>query len=206
MDDARHDEPGTLFRTRESLLLRLKHDGDEAAWQEFHSIYGRLIFGYSLHFNIGYAEAEDIVQEVCIKVFRQIGRFEYSPDRGRFRGWLKTITHNTVIDYLRRRQNRARKAEAYRTHLEINGKAGGADADAIWNREWEKALYETAMERVRERVGEETYRIFRSYVIENEPVRDVARETTLDANAIYAVKHRVMRYIREEVERILKQE
>ena len=41
---------------------------------------------------------------------------------------------------------------------------------------------------------------------ENQSAQDVANETTLDANAIYAVKHRVLKYLREEVETILKNE
>ena len=200
------DEPLTVFETRESLLLRLKEQGNEQDWREFHDIYGRLIFGYCLHFNISYAEAEDIVQEVCVKVFRHIGKFDYSPEKGRFRGWLKTITRNTVTDYLRRRQNRARVAQDYLIHAEMKQETRPEQDEEVWQREWEKALYEAALERVRKRVGEETYRVFHRYVLDNESATDVADETTLDANAIYAVKHRVMRYIREEVERILNNE
>ncbi len=198
------DSSGLLsaYKTRESLLLRLKDERNEDAWREFHSIYGRLIFGYSLHFDISYAEAEDVVQEVCIKVFRQIIRFDYSPERGRFRGWLKTMTRNTVIDYLRRKQTRLKASREFRRDMEQKLKDEAAADDEIWRKEWEKALYETAMERVRERVGEETFRIFKRYVLDRDSAQDVANETSLDANAIYAVKHRVLKYLRNEVEKI----
>ncbi len=192
----------SAYKTRESLLLRLKDERNEDAWREFHSIYGRLIFGYSLHFDISYAEAEDVVQEVCIKVFRQIIRFDYSPERGRFRGWLKTMTRNTVIDYLRRKQTRLKASREFRRDMEQKLKDEAAADDEIWRKEWEKALYETAMERVRERVGEETFRIFKRYVLDRDSAQDVANETSLDANAIYAVKHRVLKYLRNEVEKI----
>lgn len=202
-----HDSSATLsaYHTRESLLLRLKEGASEEAWQDFYEIYGRLIFGYSLHFEISYSEAEDIVQEVCIKVFRQIVRFDYSRERGRFRGWLKTITHNAVIDYLRRKQNRSKTSVEYRKQLEQEEEAAGAD-DAIWRLEWEKAVFETALDRVRERVGEETIRIFQRYVLEARPAAEVADETSLDANAIYAVKHRVLKFVRQEVAGILEDE
>ena len=198
------DSSGLLsaYKTRESLLLRLKDERNEDAWREFHSIYGRLIFGYSLHFDISYAEAEDVVQEVCIKVFRQIIRFDYSPERGRFRGWLKTMTRNTVIDYLRRKQTRLKASREFRRDMEQKLKDEAAADDEIWRKEWEKALYETAMERVRERVGEETFRIFKRYVLDRDSAQDVANETSLDANATYAVKHRVLKYLRNEVEKI----
>ncbi len=202
MKDSDTNELLSAYKTRGSLLLRLKDGQNEKAWCEFHNIYGRLIFGYSLHFDISYAEAEDIVQEVCIKVFRQIARFDYSPERGRFRGWLKTMTRNTVIDYLRRKQTRLKASQEFRRDMEQKLKDEAAADDEIWRKEWEKALYETAMERVRKRVGEETFRIFRRYVLERDSAQDVANETTLDANAIYAVKHRVLKYLRNEVEKI----
>ena len=193
----------SAYHTRESLLIRMKQEEDGAAWREFHEIYGRLIFGYSLHYDISHAEAEDIVQEVCIKVFRQIVRFDYSPQRGRFRGWLKTITRNAVVDYLRRKKTRRKTSVEYRRQLE-DGLAVGRDRDdEIWRLEWEKAVFEAALDRVRERVGEETFQVFKRYVLDNQSAAEVSEETTLDANAIYAVKHRVMNFIREEVAIIL---
>ena len=206
MKDSVSSEPLSAYKTRESLLLRLKDGRDEGAWHEFHDIYGRLIFGYTLHFDISYAEAEDIVQEVCIKVFRQIVRFDYSPERGRFRSWLKTITRNAVIDYLRRKQSRQKTSHEFREHMEIELEAEAKVDDEIWSMEWEKAVYENALERVRKRIGEDSFLIFRRYVLEDQSAQNVANETTLDANAIYAVKHRVLKYLREEVETILKNE
>ena len=199
-------DPISLYQTRESLLLRLKDSRDESAWLEFYQIYGRLIFGYALQFNISYAEAEDIVQEVCVKVFRQIIRFDYSPMQGRFLGWLKTITRNAVIDYLRRKQNRTKTSRAFSRHVEATLKSIDAKDEELWRQEWQKALYEVALERVRERVGEETYRVFYEYVLENRSAEDVASEVAMDANAVYAVKHRVLRYLREEVQHILDSE
>lgn len=206
METTQTSEVLSVYQTRESLLIRLKKAGDGEAWREFYEIYGRLIFGYSLHFALSHAEAEDIVQEVCIKVFRQIDRFDYSPQRGRFRGWLKTITRNAVVDYLRRRQTRQKTSKAYRKQLEQEiGDARSRD-DEIWRLEWEKAVFEAALERVRERVDENTLYVFSRYVLDDQSAADVAEETTLDANAIYAVKNRVMKYIREEVAIILEGE
>jgi RNA polymerase sigma factor (sigma-70 family) len=202
MENTETNEPLTACQTSESLLLRLKDGQDGESWREFHAIYGRQIFGYALRFDIGYAEAEDIVQEVCIKVFRQILKFDYSRGRGHFRGWLKTMTRNTVIDYLRRKQSRLEISKEFRKHVEGDLQADAAGDDEIWRQEWEKTVCETALERVRQRVGEETYRIFNLYVLDQKRANDVADETTLDANAVYAVKHRVLKYLREEIEKI----
>jgi len=52
MKDPDSSELLLAYKTRESLLLRLKDRKDEASWCEFHEVYSRLIFGYSLHFDI----------------------------------------------------------------------------------------------------------------------------------------------------------
>ncbi|VGO12080.1 ECF RNA polymerase sigma factor RpoE [Pontiella desulfatans] len=194
------------YQTRESLLLRLKDKADEYAWREFHAIYGRLIFGYSLHYGIGYAEAEDIVQEVCIKVFRQILQFDYAPERGRFRGWLKTITRNTVVDYLRRRRSRTNTSREFRELSELEAESSAEADEELWRMEWRKALYETAMERVRKRVGEQTFRIFNEHVLGQRPADELADDTSMDVGSIYSVKHRVLKYIKQEVKNILENE
>jgi RNA polymerase sigma-70 factor (ECF subfamily) len=207
MSDLTPNELTQAVQTRASLLVRLQDKGDEHSWREFYDIYGRLIFGYTLHFQISYAEAEDIVQEVCVKVFRQIERFDYSPERGRFRGWLKTITRNTVIDYLRRRQRRRNaKQEFHNTReamvLEFEAKVD----DDVWAWEWKKSLYENALERVRARVDPGTFKVFKLYALENVSMDTVMEESGLNANAVYAVKHRILKYIREEVERLQAEE
>jgi len=207
MSNSESSEFTQVVQTRTSLLVRLKDKGDEHSWCEFYNIYGRLIFGYTLHFQISYAEAEDIVQEVCIKVFRQIDRFDYSPERGRFRGWLKTITRNTVIDYLRRRQRRRNAKQEFQNTreamiLEFEAKVD----DDVWAWEWRKSLYENALERVRARVDSDTFRVFKLYALENVSMDTVMEESGLKANAVYAVKHRILKYIREEVERLQSEE
>ena len=193
-------------KTRESLLLRLKDEDNEHAWREFHCIYGRLIFGYSLHYGISYAEAEDIVQEVCVKVFRRIIKFEYSPAKGRFRGWLKTVTRNTVVDYLRRKQSRRNKTVEFREMKQLELMDDKDVDEELWQLEWRKALYEAAMERVRQRVGEETLKTFNEYVLGQRSAEEIAAGADMKTTSIYSIKNRVLKYIKEEVEKLLEDE
>lgn len=195
----------TVFQTRQSLLLQLKENGDDEVWREFYAIYGRMIFGYALRFRLSHSEAEDVVQEVCVKLFRQILSFDYSPELGHFRGWLKTITKHAVIDYIRRKTRRSDKAEAYREHAEVIGEEKRDKAEELWLREWEKAVMDAALRRVYARVGAQSQRIFHLFVVENRPAAEVGETVGVEANAVYACKHRLLKLIREEVE-ILKEE
>ena len=87
------------LRTRASLLARLKGADSEPAWDEFYDMYWRAIYGYALHFGVHPQHAGDIVQEVFVKIFRNMPSFEYDRTRGRFLTWVKTVTRNTVMDH-----------------------------------------------------------------------------------------------------------
>lgn len=190
----------SAYQTRSSLLLRLKEQGDEETWREFHSIYGRMIFGYAVQRGLSHAEAEDVVQNVCVKLFRHILSFNYSSDLGMFRGWLKTVTNNAVFDYVRRRERRAGLFEGYRDHAKILHEERQAADDDVWRVEWEKAILETALQRVYGRINENSRQAFHLFAVENLPADEVAEKIGMEANAVYACKHRVLKLVREEVE------
>ncbi|VGO11626.1 ECF RNA polymerase sigma factor SigE [Pontiella desulfatans] len=195
----------SAYRTRSSLLLRLKEQGDEETWREFYNIYGRMIFGYALRHGLSHAEAEDVVQNVCVKLFRHIFSFNYSTELGSFRGWLKTVTKNAVFDYLRRRSRRAGLFEGYRDHAAVMHEEKRAVDDSVWDAEWEKAVLEAALQRVYGRINEQSRKAFQLFAVENLSAGEVAERLDMEANAVYACKHRVLKLVREEVE-ILKDE
>lgn len=199
MNDTDSSELLSAYKTRKSLLLRLKDSSNEASWHEFYAIYGRMIFGYALRYRLSHAEAEDIVQDVCVKLFRQILVFEYSPDQGHFRGWLKTVTKHTVIDFIRRKERRSNHLGNYRNHAEIIHEETTAKDDALWQREWEKALLDAALQRVYSRISDHCRKVFHLFVVEDIPANEVGLQLGIEANAVYACKHRILRMIREEV-------
>ena len=62
------------------------------------------------------SEADDVLHEVCLKVW--VGRFAFDPHRAGAKTWVWTIARNTGIDALRRR-GRARSLDAGRVPLEV---------------------------------------------------------------------------------------
>jgi RNA polymerase sigma-70 factor (ECF subfamily) len=95
--------------TTEDLLPRCRN-GDEAAWRELVSLYTRKVFGLAYRFTGRADEAEDLTQEIFIKVYRTLDRYREAD--GAFPGWLMTVARNHAIDnYRRRRQDLLRRAE-----------------------------------------------------------------------------------------------
>lgn len=91
------------------LLLRCR-EGDEASWRELVARHARKVFGLAYRFTGRVDEAEDLTQEVFIKVYQTLER--YDAGVGSFGSWLMAVARNQSIDRYRRcRQEHQRRVE-----------------------------------------------------------------------------------------------
>ncbi len=74
--------------------------GDLDALAKLVEHYRRPLYGYILNMTEGNDDAEEIFQEVWLRVIRRARFFK----KGNFPGWLFRIAHNLVIDRARRRR------------------------------------------------------------------------------------------------------
>jgi RNA polymerase sigma factor (sigma-70 family) len=84
--------------------------GDEAAWRELVTLHTRRVFGIAYRFVGRVDEAEDLTQDIFVKVFQSLDRYRESD--GAFGTWVGTVARNHAIDnYRRRREERTRRIE-----------------------------------------------------------------------------------------------
>jgi len=191
--------------TRKSLLSRLKNWDDQSGWKEFFDTYWRLIYRTAWKSGLTDAEAQDVVQEVVISVCKKIGDLKYDPALGSFKGWLLTLTRWRIVDEFRKRDRAA-------IHPAIKGAArtttdamasipdpNGFDLDSVWREEWEKAMVEAALTRVRTRVSPKQYQIFDAYAVKGWSARRVAETLGIGTGQVYLAKHRVGALVRKEL-------
>jgi RNA polymerase sigma-70 factor (ECF subfamily) len=80
--------------------------GDEAAWEDLVKMHTRRVYGICYRFTGKDSEAQDLTQDVFLRVFRTIGSFRSG--EGSFLVWLTRLTRNLLIDHYRRtKQERA---------------------------------------------------------------------------------------------------
>jgi RNA polymerase sigma factor (sigma-70 family) len=93
--------------THASLLddIRADRRRDEV-WAVFDARYHGVILGWCVRRGLSLDEAEDLTQDVMLKLFQQLPWYTHDPDRGRFRNWLKTVVNNAIIDFWRLRERR----------------------------------------------------------------------------------------------------
>lgn len=84
------------------LMLRVRDD-DEAAFAELVELYHQRLVTVMQHLVGRGDEAEDLAQEVFLRVFRS--RKKYHP-RAKFSTWLFTIANNLALNHLRNRQRK----------------------------------------------------------------------------------------------------
>jgi RNA polymerase sigma-70 factor (ECF subfamily) len=85
--------------------IQLAAAGDQAAWDTIVQTYWRKVFNVAYRFVGTYDEAEDLTQEIFLKVFRSLGTFDR---RANFQTWLISVSRNLCIDrYRSGRRDRA---------------------------------------------------------------------------------------------------
>jgi RNA polymerase sigma-70 factor (ECF subfamily) len=91
----------------DSELVERCRRGDELAWRELVERHARRVFGVAYRFAGRVDEAEDLTQDVFVKVYQSLGRYE--PAQGAFASWLTTVARNQAIDHYRRRREEHRR-------------------------------------------------------------------------------------------------
>src|SRR5262245_26667042 len=89
--------------TRPSLIVRLQGGDDQAAWQEFASLYRPVILRLAKQRGLQHDDAEDVAQGVLLAISKCIADWQPDPDRARFRTWLHRVVRNATINAIVRR-------------------------------------------------------------------------------------------------------
>jgi RNA polymerase sigma-70 factor, ECF subfamily len=118
--------------------------GDEAAWEELVRTHTRKVYALCYRFTNQGSEAQDLTQEVFLRVFRTLKTFRSV--EGSFATWLTRVTRNLLIDHYRRtRQDRVTDSiEEQLPMLEEEGASAAVRPDhAVAGREASEILQAT---------------------------------------------------------------
>ena len=83
-----------------AMLVRRCVAGDVVACEEIVQRYNRRIYNICYRFAGSGDDAQDLTQEVFIKMFRTLN--SYDVERGAFMTWVTTITRNLLVDHFRK--------------------------------------------------------------------------------------------------------
>src|SRR5579863_8433902 len=93
-------------RTLEQDWSKIVHrcmDGDSGAWAEMVRTHQTGVFGLCYRFTGNAADAEDLTQDVFLKIYSNLSSFDLT--RGSLQVWITTMTRNLLVDNFRRTKN-----------------------------------------------------------------------------------------------------
>ena len=198
-------------QTRASLVQGLQA-GDEDRWHQFYRLYGPMIRGFALKAGLTETEADEVMQETCIGLAKNVGEFHYDPSKCRFKTWLLNLTSWRVKNQFTKRQrwderihgrpNPARSDPDRSSTIERAADPNTQRLDVLWDEEWRGSLLKTALEKIRAQFSATQFQIFDLNVIKEWPARDVAKSLGLNIASVYLAKHRVSAALKKEIARL----
>jgi len=183
--------------TRQTLLIKVREQYDEDAWQEFIEFYRPYIYRVVQNLNqIKVTEREDIIQEVMLIAWKKLPEFEYNSQKGRFRSWLSTITQRTANSHY----HKTKKANIFESDFESAELQKGIDPEVerIFQEQWERHVADTAWANIADKFDEKVLLAFQK-LASGEKGEKVAQELELSQGSVYVYKKRVMAALQKEI-------
>lgn len=191
-----------------SLAIRLQGDASSEAWTEMVELYGPLVDSWARKADLSEPARADIVQEVFLAVHRSIATFDPTVPNATFRGWLWRITRNAVLQSLRKPEPAPRggsSAQAFMNSIDDPN----AESLSVWISLSESeppsdstataSLLRRAMDQIKSRVDEQTWKAFWQTTVLSQSATDVAEQLGMTAAAVRKAKSRTIQRLRKQL-------
>jgi RNA polymerase sigma-70 factor (ECF subfamily) len=187
--------------TGSTLFVLLRAPNDPEAWKAFVKRYGPLVYDWCRERHLQEVDAEDVTQNVLIKLAQRLRTFTYDAHKGRFRGWLRTLTQHALCDYLASKQGMVGTGDSAVVER-LEAVAARDDLLTKLAEAFDLELLEEARARVQLRVTARDWQIFEQVAVAGRPGPEVARELGMRPTAVLMAKSRVQTKLREEIRRL----
>lgn len=186
--------------TRASLLFRLRDSQDHEAWVKFVEIYEPAVYRQLRKCGLQDADARELMQELFVAVNRQIARWELAKERGSFRGWLRRVTRNLVINWMKHGQRQMVALGGSESQSLFDELAAeDCPEPAEFDHELRRSTFQRASELVRQEQSPKAWQAFwETAVIGKTPIV-VSQELGMSVGAVRVAKCRVLARLKEVV-------
>ncbi len=182
--------------TSMSLLGRLRIEDKGPSWDRFVDIYGPLIIGWLKRKGVPEDVAEDVRQEVLMKVMSEIRGFDHNGHTGAFRAWLRVVMMHRLRTIQRRRFRLGEANSPDWSLLAEQLEDKDSECSRQWDLEHDRHLLERLIEMVSSEFQPNTMQAFRRVVLQCEKVEQVAADLGMSVNAIRISQSRVLASLR----------
>jgi RNA polymerase sigma factor (sigma-70 family) len=180
-----------------TLLERIQtFPADLEAWDEFVRRYHPLIHSWCSKWGLQCSDADDVAQDVMVKLLTAMRTFRYDPARS-FHAWLRTVTQHALGHFS---AGRRREPGQIGPDVQIAELVHARDdleqgLESLFDRD----LFAIAMRRVERRVKSVTWDAFRLAALEGLTGQDAARRLQIPVAHVFVARYRVQKMLQEEI-------
>lgn len=201
------DKSTDRWVTRNSLIDRAKNQNDEQSWEEFVSYYREFIIIVLNKMGLR-SQSEDLLQEILIRIWKGLGKFEYDKNRARFRSWLVKIVRNTTYTYLTKNKkhqgNTSLDDEDNHFLKSIECQKTNHELEEVIESEWQVYITDMAIGNLKPLFSERAYVVFNLH-LKGKSITEISEEIGIKENSVYKLKNRFKTRLMEEVVRLLEE-
>lgn len=184
-----------MYETSASLLERLRHPNEQAAWERFVRLYTPLLYHWTCRLWMPEQDAADLVQDVFALLLQKLPQFRYEPQKS-FRAWLHTVVLNKWRDHQRRRA----LAPAAATDGVLADLEAPELANTFEETEYRQYLVRRALELMQSEFQPTTWKVCWEHAVNGKPAAEVALQLGISADSVYAATSRVLRRLRQDLD------
>ncbi|MCH2205488.1 MAG: sigma-70 family RNA polymerase sigma factor [Lentisphaerales bacterium] len=182
--------------TRETLLIKLKNQYNENAWEEFAEIYRGFIWSILIKMNVSPSDIDDLVQDILLKAWKNLPKFDYQRSRGKFRNWLGLVVSNTARTYFRNKNTTSRILGSLDTEDQMS-----PEIEKLTTDEWQKFISNKAWESVSKTLTDPVRECF-ELISQGMNLKEVGEKTGFNYNTVCVYKKRIINKISREITRL----
>lgn len=189
--------------TRYTLLKKLQNDSSEKNWEEFVQYYSPYIFVIIRRFNVGAHDSEELLQDVLVKIWKNISKFDAEKYECRFRTWLGVMIRNTVFNFFKSKASRNSRSNV--NYDDIIGKLElmtEAEVNIISEREWKNHIAKLAWEKLKASFSEQTQKVFEESIKSDISNAELATKFAISESSVRVFKMRVRKAMHKEIIRL----
>lgn len=185
------------YLTRQTLLKKLKLNFNEDSWEEFVHFYGRFIGSVIKTMGVSDSDIDDVQQQVLLRIWKSIERFDLSREKGSFRSWIYKITQNTTLNFICK--NRKKNTKLDMLKVDYKEQYSNPEIDKIIEDQWNRHISKMAFENISAVVSDKLIDAFVSHV-KGEPANITANRLGVEKETVYIYRNRMKEKLRAEIE------
>ncbi|WDE98898.1 sigma-70 family RNA polymerase sigma factor [Lentisphaera profundi] len=190
------------YHTRQTLLSKIARADDDRSWEDFVQYYQGYIYAVIRNLGVKQEFIEDLLQDVLIKVWKSLPKYEYREGECTFRTWLCLVIRSTVYNYFRKKstKNDAKNTD-YDATLHALDTITEPEINIIAEKEWKIYVSNLAWNNVKDEFPKRCREVFEASI--HEASSDILGERFgISSSSVRVYKSRVRKVLLREMSRL----